>query len=846
MADKFTLDDILDEYANKKSQKSGGIDAVMENQKQSVSDDITIEQDSSVESVLDHMSEEVSKQDRNVSDINNSEAAETDGSDAIPVLSKNSSHLDEKVQQSSGKEMPRESKTVDLEHTTPFMKMSSVKHHHAKSEANYTEIDNNAALNAEKHRESIRNAENAAVIDNLMKLKRERGSVKKRQNVTPVNRPNVKDIDMGLTGKIIPKTEEWDKAVEIPEDATFEEKTRILYQHRKKKIDNFRLKTFDEDKSKDTDNNRKSKSSGQKEFEKYEEAPKILRDILQVKNNLVLRLCVLMFTGIFSIVIALANDYEWPMIKMFDRSLNPSAFVFVNTILGIISIAVSYTVLAEGVKNLFKRNADCDSVAAIGIFISIIAGIVMLFKPEPIRDGFFHMYMSVSILGLVFNTLGKLLIVRRAEKNFRFAAGEYDRYALLNVDNEDVASRFTKGSLNDFPELAAMRKTEFVEDFMKNSYSSDISDQFAKKTTPLILIAGIVIALLSLIFDRNASGFAEKIFVMLAALSGTVSICSSLILMLVVNVPLSRASKKYLRYSAVMLGYSSVEEFADTNSVLVDAQQLFPNGMVDFVNLKLLSSTMIEECILMAASLACQANSVLKPTFYKMLRGKTEMLYPVESYIYEDGLGLSGWIENKRVLLGTRELMENHSIEGIPTLAKEREYSKGNIVMYLSISGVVSTLFVLKASPSLSVARWLQELEAEGITAIIRTVDGFINLNFLSELFDINPSSIKLLPFRYHEDYENETEYLPRVSSSMLCSGHFPSFAMLIIGAKRLKVVSHLGIAMQFGLLALGGLIALVMMIMGAFTQITPSMVLFYQLIFGGFTMLIQYVIKRP
>lgn len=69
------------------------------------------------------------------------------------------------------------------------------------------------------------------------------------------------------------------------------------------------------------------------------------------------------------------------------------------------------------------------------------------------------------------------------------------------------------------------------------------------------------------------------------------------------------------------------------------------------------------------------------------------MLYPVESYIYEDGLGLSGWIENKRVLLGTRELMENHSIEGIPTLAKEKEYSKGNIVMYLSISGVVSTLF---------------------------------------------------------------------------------------------------------------------------------------------------------
>ena len=66
--------------------------------------------------------------------------------------------------------------------------------------------------------------------------------------------------------------------------------------------------------------------------------------------------------------------------------------------------------------------------------------------------------------------------------------------------------------------------------------------------------------------------------------------------------------------------------------------------------------------------------------------------------------------------------MENHSIEGIPTEAKEQEYAKGNIVLYLSVSGVVSTLFVVQANASLSVTRWLQELEEEGITAVVRTL----------------------------------------------------------------------------------------------------------------------------
>ena len=649
---------------------------------------------------------------------------------------------------------------------------------------------------------------------------------------------------MGLTGKILPKTEELDKAL-IPDNATYEEKSAVLSEHRKKKVQNFVLET-DEGKQTDEVNtsNEENKISGQKEFESFDEAPKILSDILQVKNNLFVRLCVLLFTGIFSVLITVANDFELPLIKVFDRSISPSAFLFTNTILGLVSVAVSYTVLLAGIKNLIKRKADCDSIAAVAVFVTVISGIINLFDPETIRDGYYHVYISVAIVGLIFNTLGKMMIVQRTEKNFRYVAGEYDRFALKNIDNEDVAENFTKGSLTDFPELVTMRKTEFVEDFMKNSYSSDVADEFAKKTSPYIFIAGLVIGLLSFIFDKHATGFTNKLFVALASCSGVITMCSSLALMLVVNIPLSRASKKFLQYSSVMLGYSAVDEYSDTNSVLVDAEQLFPNGMVDFVNLKLLSTTSIEECILLAASLSCQAGSVLKPTFYKMLRGKTEMLYPVESYIYEDGLGLSGWIENKRVLFGTRELMENHSIDGLPSKTKEIEYAKSNVVLYLSISGVVSTLFVVQANPSLSVTRWLQELETEGVTTVIRTIDGFLSVKYLSELFDIDAASIKLLPFRYHKDYEKETDYTPKMSSSMLCSGHFPSFAMLVIGAKRLKFVSNLGIAVQFGATVLAAVISLIMLVTNSFAQITPSLVLCYNLVFVLVTMLIQKIKK--
>lgn len=698
-------------------------------------------------------------------------------------------------------------------------------------------VDFDDELAADQAEEKKRNEENAALINNLTKHKKGKAA---KQSVPPVNRASLKDIKMGLTGKIIPKTEEFDKAL-IPDDATYEEKSSILSQHRKKKVENFVLKTDERDNEPTSEESEDKSRTGQTEFKKFDDAEKVLGSIIQVKSNLVLRLCVLLFTGIFSTFITVANDLELPLIKTFDRTITPAAYLFTNTVLGLISIAVCYNVMLAGMKSLFKRKADNDTIAALGIFVTVIAGIINLFDPESIRDSVYHVYISAAIVGLIFNTLGKLMIVKRTERNFRYVAGDFERYAVTSVDDEETAENFTRGSVAE-PKIAAMRKTEFVDNFMKNSYTADISDEYSKKVSPYILIAGIVIALLSLIFDKGAANMKEHLFIALAAFSGTVTMCSSFAVMLIVNVPLARATKKYLQYSAVMLGYSSVDEFADTNSLLVDAEQLFPNGSIELANLKLLSAISIEDCILMAASLSCQSGSVLRSTFYKMLRGKTELLYPVESYIYEDGLGLSGWIENKRVLLGTRELMENHSIDGLPSEAKEKEYTKGNVAVYLSISGITAAMFVIEVSPNLSVTRWLQELELEGITTVIRTVDGFLSQRFLSDLFDIESDSVKLLSFRYHKDYESETEYVPRQASSMLCSGHFPSFAMLVIGAKRLKFTAKLGASVMYGATILAGLIALIMMLAGSFVQLTPTLVLVYNLVVTGAALLVQHI----
>ncbi len=831
MADKFSIDDILEEYSHKtpagKSSDTLDFDELLSESVPEIPDD-TLPEPTAVQAPEPAMPEQPvqprqpepampePKQPEQSTFAENQEPAaalippeSTDDTLNINIVNKTRNPKESKAQTA------KVEKAVQPEETLIIPEMEQ-----------------------QPKRRVKRTSGNTAILENIKRIKRERAAEAESPEdpePTPVNRPKVKDIDMGLTGKILPKTEQMD-VVSAPQDDAL--KMQMLSERRKKKVDDFVLSA--QDNEEEDAENRPAQTLPIHEFTAFDQAPKIADDITRLKGNLLVRLAILLFTSVISVYLCFANDFGLPLINSVSKAVNPETYLFLSTILAIISAFVSYTVIYAGIRKLIRLRADCDSVAGLAILITIIAGIVGLFHAELLRSDTYHVYTSAAILGLLFNTLGKLMIISRTERNFTYVSGNFDKHAVVNIANEETALKFTKGSISTDPQVATIRKTEFTDDFLANSYSSDLADEYSRKFAPLLLAAGLLVGLVAGVFDKTASGAYEHIFSMLTACAGTIALGSSLALMLIVNIPLAKASKKYLRSSAVILGYSTVEDFADTNSVLVDSDQLFPNGTVDLVNLKALSSVAIEECILLAASLACQAGSILKPTFYKILRGKTEMLYPVESYIYEDGLGLSGWIENKRVLFGTREHMLNHSIEGVPSIAKEKEYAKGNIVLYLSVSGVISSLFVIRCTASMAVKAWMQELDREGLLVIVRSVDSFISLNFLTETFEVRIDSVKLLPFRYHKDYERETTYAPRIPASMMCSGHFPSLAMLITGVKKIQFLSMMGVILQMSASILGVLIALIMTVLGSFGQLSASVVLCYLLGWLVVTLLLQ------
>ncbi len=669
-----------------------------------------------------------------------------------------------------------------------------------------------------------------AIMQSLIKLKNERGTGRVPiHKVDPVNRASINDIDLGIEKKVIPNTE-----MGIDENASEEEKLAYLNAKQRERVKAFVAEDEEEE---------KPQKGSVADFESFDQAEEMSASISGLKQSLVARLCILLVMGIVSAYLTIAVDNGMPLIPILSQS---TAHLFVNVMLGLVSCFVSYTVIAVGLKKLFTLKADSDSLAAVTAIFSLVSATAMLANSELVQNRTAHAYVSAAILALIVNTAGKLLIITRTERNFKYISGGYSKYAAMHIDNEDVAAKFTKGALTDFPSLTTARKTEFVRDFINNSYSPDLTDSFSKFYVPIAAAASILVGVLAVfVHPADIVDFEQRAFYALSCGAGTMCAMSAMGMMLVTNIPLAKASKKYLQASAVMLGYSAVDKFSDTNSLLVDAIDLFPDGMVEIVNLKPAKKASLEEGILYAASLCCQTESILRPAFYKMIKGKTEMLYPVESYIYEDGLGLSGWIENKRVLFGNRTLMESHSVEGLPTPEKEKEYSKGDSLTYLSIGGNIAMIFVVKLKASVAVSRALADLEKQNITVILRSVDSLLSITRLSEMFEVSPNTFKLLPFRYHADYDSQTSYVAEMSSPMIYSGRFASLAMLLIGAKRLQRSATVGIVIQV-LSALIGLIAcIVFAAIGSFGSLfTGTVMIAYSLVWILITAVVQSVAK--
>ena len=471
---------------------------------------------------------------------------------------------------------------------------------------------------------------------------------------------------------------------------------------------------------------------------------------------------------------------------------------FLNAIILCVCVVACYVPIINGLIPLRHFKANSDTSLAVASFAGILQAFVSFFSPQSFINGYLHYYTTLVILGLLLNCIGRMLIITRVHDNFKFIMKNPELYAGKIYTDERNAKRMFMGAPLNKPLIAYRKKTKFLSNFLQLSYAPDPSENIASKIAPITSVVAIVAALF---YAFIGGGVAEgaSAFALFAII--LTPVCQ----LVAVNLPIKKLCSAVVKKGSMVTSYESVKQFCDTNAIIVDANDLYPSGTVTMSGIKTFSGSKVDDAIRGAAAVMFAVKAPMSSMFDNIIKSKRDTLPHVESVIYEDGLGLVGWVAGQRILLGNRRLLEAHGIK-VPSVEYEKKYTdKSKQAVYLSLGGELVAMFIVTYKGSSYIAEELRSLEQNGVTILVRTIDSNITQDRIAEDFGVFYRSVKILPTGLGNITKEMTDTPDEETRAYIATkGGIQSFARAISGCIRIKSNVTLSIFLQMAGIILG------------------------------------------
>lgn len=507
--------------------------------------------------------------------------------------------------------------------------------------------------------------------------------------------------------------------------------------------------------------------------------------------------------------------------------ISPIAFVSCNVILLLLSMIFSRSIFFNALDSISNRMPSKDVLFSITTIICFASNMLLLFSHKSILTPEVFIYSPIVTISLLFNAISKNIAVSQALRNFEYIASPEgdNKHGVAMVRNYRVASDMTKGVVEDEPLLVKNVKTSFFKNFLTHSFQNDRSDEICYKVALSVLPIGLALAMLAYLFYKD-------VYVSVTVISGIMAMATTFIGPILVMFPLHDTSDITRHFGDMAPCVDAIEKFSAANSILIDAHDLFPAEAVKLQGIKTFSGKRIDDAIVDAASIVTQSNSILSNVFMDIIANNTELLKKVDTIIYEDLMGISAWVDDKRVLIGNRELMVNHSI-AVPKKEYEESHTKlGHDVVYLAAEGELAAAFIIQISTNREIFDVVNLLERNEMRAIIKSVDSILTVDKIAELFNIEPSFIKILPSRLHSVYEKEIEQTEQIEISLGNNGTLLGYLIGAVAAKKLSYCVRAGAVINILGIILGVIMFTVLMLAGNLSAMSSLIMLGYMGLF--------------
>lgn len=584
---------------------------------------------------------------------------------------------------------------------------------------------------------------------------------------------------------------------------------------------------FSKDESDDNDTVKEENSKPVEDYTGEEDEKSILYELNHNIRKLFMRS---LLSGIIAAVVVVLTIVT----RIFPNAIcsavpfAPAAYAILLFVLMAASLVLNRVAMLSGLSPLVHIKGNSDTAVAVAGAAGMVQIIVSFFCLGDLNGFHVNYYTVIPMLAFFANNVGKLYMVLRVKDNFKFVSSKGQKYASKIYNNESVAMQMMSGTAADRPIIAYQHKTEFPSNFLKISYAPDPSEDLASKLAPITTIASIIIAVM---YGVVKLSFADALnaFALITAVSVPVATLLS------VNAPVRKLCKTLLSYGSMLSGYPSVKQFCDSTAIMIDANELFPAESISLEGIKTFEDYGIDESLLCGIAILKEAQNPIANAFDSVVAETEETLPEVESVLYEDEIGLVGWIKSERILVGSRTLMEKYSVD-VPNMEYEEKYtSQGRQVTYLSRAGRLVAMFVTRYTPDAQLKAEMQRAETNGISFLIRTTDYNVTNDLVAKLYDLFYRSIKVLPTGLGNVLKEAEDTVEETSRSyLITNGKAASLARAVTGCVKIKHNISLSIIIQLIAVIFGLLVASTLSLYAGVQVMGSLEVLIYALFWGA------------
>ncbi len=559
------------------------------------------------------------------------------------------------------------------------------------------------------------------------------------------------------------------------------------------------------------------------DFENYSQKQTVWGDIRNLKSSLIMRTVVTAVCSVVLLVLSLLGLFNLDILSFINPNNDPVMFSAVSLVIVALAVSICYPTVLNGIASIFRLRANSDTLPSIlPIFCALQLVVLMIATPESM-DGV-AVFAPLATLALFFNSIGKLMMVSRISSGFSVVSDErVEKFSCEVIEDSKLTYELTKELDVSAPLVCISRPANFLSDFLKNSYSEDVSDSWARMIAPIVAIGSVVVGVVNFIFNRD-------LFLAVSSSAAAMALATPLTSTICCNLPLMRASKKACKNGGVISGMSALDSVGEANCIYFDCADLFTKKTIFLHHFETFGDFKIDDCIVDAASITKSANIPLSNVFMNIIQDDERLLVGVDSLVYEDEMGLSAWVGSKRVLLGNRELLRTHGIE-VPSREFESRYKRdGREIVYLANSGELAAFFVVSYNADPEIAKTLKRLYKSKISILVKNCDCNITTRKLMYVFDISDDYIEIVPRALNQQCETHCAQVMTAPAKAAHTGSIYSFVSTVLASIAAKSAVSFATTLQIGSIILGFALVSFFAFVSGLSQINIVTALVYQL----------------